>query len=213
MAQEKNKGIDGKQLEILLTDQLKALEANNDLLTTITDKLENLSSNIRQLMENKEPATTKPTPMEVVLKDLIKHDLSEMKEALLQLRQETATQKQPRVWRPKLFSRESEKRFYKFLLAVLATVSVVISVYKFAVHYSDNRQALEQYQLQHDTAVNAWHELYKRQNESGKRRMDSVWRNAVQQKRRFKIIKSRIYVFSILWLRLSLIHYIRNINL
>ncbi len=178
MGQEKNKGMDSGQLELLMNDLLEQQTVNAALLNTLTTKTENLSEKMEQLLSKKNTPSEGATAMEMVLKDVIKNELSAVKNSLSELKQKSETQKPPRVWRVQFFSRESEKQFYKFMTIIILMVSIIFAGYRFAVHSSDNRRSLEQCEQQRDAIIKAWNDLHWRQGVNGKKGKDSVLRDA-----------------------------------
>ncbi len=181
MAQEKNKGMDSGQLELLINDLLEQQTANTALLNTLTTKTENLSKKMEQLLDKKSTPNERPTAMEMMLKDVIKNELSAVKNSISELKQKSEMQKPPRMWRVQFFSREGEKRVHRFMVIAVTVISVVFAGYKFAVHLSDSRQALEQCEQQRDATIKALNDAYRQQGINGKRRMDSVRRKRQQK--------------------------------
>jgi len=78
-----------------------------------------------------------------------------------------------------LFPEQDAKLFYKIVFGRwfmwLATIVFLNFLYKWAIHWSDNKKEVEMQQLQNDRLTNAWNYLYKQSNKGTCKLMDSAW--------------------------------------
>jgi hypothetical protein len=83
-----------------------------------------------------------------------------------------------------LFPEQDAKLFYKIVFGrwflFLVLMVLMTDLYKLSVHWSDNQKEARRKELENDRIKHAWYYLYKWQNKTGKRIMDSAYSKCEQ---------------------------------
>lgn len=78
-----------------------------------------------------------------------------------------------------LFPEQDAKLFYKVVfgrwIIWLTVMLLLVKVYKFGIHWSDNQKEVKVYQLENDRIKKAWYYFYNRQNGRTRKLMDSAY--------------------------------------
>lgn len=83
-----------------------------------------------------------------------------------------------------LFPEQDAELFYKivfgrwFLCMVL--MLLIVNLYNFSIHWSDNQKEVQQIQVENDQIKKAWYYLYEQEGRAGKRIMDSAYMKCKQ---------------------------------
>jgi len=84
-----------------------------------------------------------------------------------------------------LFPERDAKLFYKIVFGrwflFLVLMLLIVNLYKFSIHWSDNQSEIQREELKNDRINKAWYYLYNQQGKAVKRLMDSAyaksWKN------------------------------------
>jgi hypothetical protein len=157
-------------LEEHTQEQANNTKAVNDLITAING----LSGKFRELEEKMDKpkavivsADTRP------IQDIVKKGITDMKLTV-------GSKPQPVVkkFQILLFPEQDAKLFYKvvfgrwFLFLVL--MLLIVNLYNFSIHWSDNQKEVHREELKNDRIKKAWNYLYNLEGKPGKRLMDSA---------------------------------------
>jgi hypothetical protein len=158
-------------LEEHTQEQANNTKAVNDLVTAVNL----LTGKVKELDEKMD----KPKPIIVSadtrpIQEIMKKGLTDMKLTV-------GTKPQPVVkkFQILLFPEQDAKLFYKivfgrwFLFLVLTLL--IINLYNFSVHWSDNQKEVQREQLENDRIKKAWFYLYEQEGKTVKRLMDSAY--------------------------------------
>ena len=84
-----------------------------------------------------------------------------------------------------LFPEQDAKLFYKIVFGrwflFLVLMLLIINLYNFSVHWSDNQKEIQQEQLQNDRILKAWGYLYDMEGKAGKQLMDSAYTKSLNR--------------------------------
>jgi hypothetical protein len=158
-------------LEEHTQEQANNTKAVNDLITAVNG----LSGKFRELEEKIDKpkavivsADTRP------IQEIVKKGITDMKLTV-------GSKPQPVVkkFQILLFPEQDAKLFYKIVFGrwflFLVLMLLIINLYNFSVHWSDNQKKVQQERLENDRIKKAWYFLYNREGKAGKRLIDSVY--------------------------------------
>jgi len=104
-----------------------------------------------------------------------------MKKGLTDIKLTVGTKPQPVVkkFQILLFPEQDAKLFYKIVFGrwflFLVLMLLIINLYNFSVHWSDNQKEIKREELENNRINRAWYYLYEQEGEAGKRLMDSAY--------------------------------------
>jgi hypothetical protein len=104
-----------------------------------------------------------------------------MKKGLTDMKLTVGTKPQPVVkkFQILLFPEQDAKLFYKIVFGrwflFLVLMLLIINLYNFSVHWSDNQKEVQREELGNDRTKKAWNYLYQQEGKAGKRLMDSAY--------------------------------------
>ena len=104
-----------------------------------------------------------------------------MRKGITDMKLTVGTKPQPVVkkFQILLFPEQDAKLFYKIVFGrwflFLVLMLLIINLYNFSVHWSDNQKEVQREELQNDRIKKAWYYLYDQEGEAGKRLMDSAY--------------------------------------
>jgi hypothetical protein len=158
-------------LEEHTQEQANNTKAVNDLVTAVnvlTGKVKELDEKLDKPKQIIVSADTRP------IQEIMKKGVVDMKTIV-------GTKPQPVVKKLQilLFPEQDAKLFYKIVFGrwflFLVLMLLIINLYNFSVHWSDNQKEVQQLQLENDRIRKAWGYLYDQEGKSGKRLMDSAY--------------------------------------
>ena len=155
----------------LAQEQVNNTKTVNDLVTAVnvlTGKIDELNEKV----DNPKPvivaADTRPA------QEIMTKGVADMKIIV-------GTKPQPVVkkFQILLFPERDAKLFYKIVFGrwflFLVLMLLIVNLYKFSIHWSDNQKEVKREELENDRIKKAWYYLYERENGNGKRFMDSAY--------------------------------------
>ena len=104
-----------------------------------------------------------------------------MKKGLTDIKLTVGSKPQPVVkkFQLLLFPEQDAKLFYKIVFGrwflFLVLMLLIINLYNFSVHWSDNQKEVQREELQNHRIKKAWYYLYDQEGKAGKRLMDSAY--------------------------------------
>jgi hypothetical protein len=104
-----------------------------------------------------------------------------MKKGITDMKLTVGTKPQPVVkkFQILLFPEQDAKLFYKIVFGrwflFLVLMLLIINLYNFSVHWSDNQKEVQREQLENDRTIKAWKYLYQQEGKAGRRLMDSAY--------------------------------------
>jgi hypothetical protein len=104
-----------------------------------------------------------------------------MKKGLTDIKLTVGSKPQPVVkkFQLLLFPEQDAKLFYKIVFGrwflFLILMLLIINLYNFSVHWSDNQKEVQRKELENDRINRAWYYLYEQEGKAGKRLMDSAY--------------------------------------
>ena len=158
-------------LEEHTQEQANNTKAVNDLVAVVnilTGKVKELDEKLDKPKQVTVSTDTRP------IQEIMKKGVADMKIIV-------GTKPQPVVkkFQILLFPEQDAKLFYKIVFGrwflFLVLMLLIINLYNFSVHWSDNQKGIQREQLENDRIKKAWYYLYEREGKAGKRLMDSVY--------------------------------------
>jgi len=172
---QKMESIEKDSLQLVLEEfageQAQNTKSVNDLVLAVNG----LTAKVKQLEEK----LGKPQPVTVStdttpIQDIMKKGIVDMK-LIVATRPKTVARK----FQLLLFPEQDAKLFYKVVFGrwflMLVIMLFLTNLYKWGIHWSDNRKEIKIQQLENDRIKKAWHYLYNRGGKSVKRSMDSAY--------------------------------------
>lgn len=160
-------------LEEHTQEQAKNTKSVNDLVAAVNV----LSNKFRELDEKLD----KPKQISVSTDTRPIQEI--MKKGVADVKIIVGTKPQPivRKFQILLFPEQDAKLFYKIVFGrwflFLVLMLLILNLYKFSVHWSDNQKQVQQEQLENDQTKKAWRRLYFEQGRVGRRTMDSIFKH------------------------------------
>lgn len=158
-------------LEEHTQEQANNTKAVNDLVTAVnvlTGKVKELDEKLDKPKQITVSADTRP------IQEIMKKGVADMKIIV-------GTKPQPVIkkFQILLFPEQDAKLFYKIVFGrwflFLVLMLLIINLYNFSVHWSDNQKEVQQTQLENDRIRKAWGYLYDQEGKTGRRLMDSAY--------------------------------------
>ena len=172
---EKMNNAETETLQLVLEEhtqeQVNNTKAVNDLITAVnvlSDKFRELDEKLDKPKQINVSADTRP------IQEILRKGVTDIKLTV-------GTKPQPVVKKIQilLFPEQDAKLFYRivfgrwFLFMVL--MLLIVNLYKFSVHWSDNQKEVQQEQLKKDHLAKAWTYLYNHSGKAERRLMDSAY--------------------------------------
>ena len=155
----------------LAQEQVNNTKTVNDMVTAVnvlTGKIDELSEKVDKPKPVIVSADTRPA------QEIMKKGVADMKIVV-------GTKPQPIVkkFQIQLFPERDAKLFYKIVFGrwflFLVLMLLIINLYNFSVHWSDNQKEVQREQLENDRTIKAWKYLYQQEGKAGRRLMDSAY--------------------------------------
>ena len=164
MSQEKSNLFENESLKMLLEEFTGEQQTNNKILDDLVKSVNQLTGKVSQMEEK----LAKPEPVLVTvdteaMQKIVKEGISTMKVL-------AAAKPRPlvRKFRVLLFPERDAKLFYKIVFGRWFLMLVILfslsCLYRFAIHWNDNRQIVKIVQLENDRIRKAWNLLYHDKN-------------------------------------------------
>ena len=161
----------------LAQEQVNNTKTVNDMVTAVnvlTGKIDELSKKVDKPKPVIVAADTQPA------QEIMSKGVADMKIIV-------GTKPQPVVkkFQILLFPERDAKLFYKIVFGrwflSLVLMLLIVNLYKFSIHWSDNQSEIQREELKNDRINKAWYYLYNQQGKAVKRLMDSAyaksWKN------------------------------------
>lgn len=158
-------------LEEHTQEQANNTKAVNDLITAVnglSGKFQELEAKIDKPKAVIVSADTRP------IQDIVKKGITDMKLTV-------GSKPQPIVkkFQLLLFPEQDAKLFYKIVFGrwflFLVLMLLIVNLYNFSVHWSDNQKEVQRQELENDRIKKAWFYLYGHGGKAGRRLMDSAY--------------------------------------
>jgi hypothetical protein len=155
----------------LAQEQVNNTKTVNDMVTAVnvlTGKIDELSEKVDKPKPVIVSADTRPA------QEIMNKGVADMKIIV-------GTKPQPVVkkFQILLFPEHDAKLFYKIVFGrwflFLVLMLLIVNLYKFSIHWSDNQKEVQREQLQNDRIKRAWYYLYEEEGKARKRLMDSAY--------------------------------------
>jgi hypothetical protein len=161
-------------LEEYTQEQAGNTKAVNDLITAVN----NLSGKFKELEEKVDK------PKAIIVSADTRPIQEIMKKGITDMKLTVGTKLQPVVkkFQILLFPEQDAKLFYKIVFGrwflFLVLMLLIINLYNFSVHWSDNQKEVKREELENDRTIKAWNYLYQQEEKAGRRLMDSAYLKA-----------------------------------
>lgn len=174
MNNDANKLIEQESFKMLLEEFTREQEVHNKSINELIKTVKDLSDKTVQLEEkinNRQPITvhTDTTVMEKIIKNAI---------ANMQIIASTKPQPITKKWQILLFPERDAKLFYKIVFGRwflwLVMILTLACLYRFAIHWSDNRAQIQITQVQNEQLQKAWNNVYQKADKKTKHAMDKA---------------------------------------
>jgi hypothetical protein len=174
---EKMTNTEKETLQLVLEEHTQEQANNTKTVNDLVTAVNNLSSKFRELEEKMDK------PKAVIVSADTRPIQEIMKKGITDIKLTVGTKPQPVVkkFQILLFPEQDAKLFYKIVFGrwflFLVLMLLIINLYNFSVHWSDNQKEVQREELQNDRIKKAWYYLYEQEGKSGKRLMDSAYSN------------------------------------
>ena len=158
-------------LEEHTQEQANNTKAVNDLIAVVnvlTGKVEELGKKVDEPKPVIVSADTRP------IQEIMKNGVADMKIIV-------GTKPQPVVkkFQILLFPERDAKLFYKIVFGrwflFLVLMLLIVNLYKFSIHWSDNQREIQREGLENDRINKAWYYLYDHEGKARRKVMDSAY--------------------------------------
>jgi hypothetical protein len=171
-----------KEAFLLVVEELAQEQAkNNKTVSDLTAAVNVLTGKVDEVKEK----VDKPKPVIVSadtrpMQEIVRKGVAEMK-----IMVGTKPQSIVKKFQILLFPEQDAKLFYKIVFGrwflFLVLMLLIVNLYNFSVHWSDNQKEVQRSQLENERINRAWYYLYDQAGKAGKRQMDSAyaksWKN------------------------------------
>lgn len=172
---EKLNSTEKETLQLVLEEHTQEQANNTKAVNDLVAAVNILTGKVKELDEKLD----KPKPIIVSadtrpIQEIMKKGITDMKLTV-------GTKLQPVVkkFQILLFPEQDAKLFYKIVFGrwflFLVLMLLIVNLYNFSVHWSDNQKEVKREELENDRIKKAWYYLYERENGNGKRFMDSAY--------------------------------------
>jgi hypothetical protein len=175
MSAEKNNLFESEGMKMLLEELTGELQTNNKTLDDLVKNINQLSGKVTQVEEK----LAKPQPVQVTVntdrvQKVVNDGIATMK--VLAAAKPRALVRKVQIL---LFPERDAKVFYKVVFGrwflMLMIMFSLSCLYRFGIHWNDNRKEVKQYQLKNNKIKKAWNYLYLKEGKAIKRLMDSAY--------------------------------------
>jgi hypothetical protein len=172
---EKLNNTEKETLQLVLEEHTQEQANNTKAVNDLVAAVNLLTGKVKEFDEKMD----KPKPIIVSadtrpIQEIMKKGITDMKLTV-------GTKPQPVVkkFQLLLFPEQDAKLFYKIVFGrwflFLVLMLLIINLYNFSVHWSDNQKEVQREELENDRIKKAWNYLYQQEGKAGKRLMDSVY--------------------------------------
>lgn len=170
-----NNQIDMDNLQLILQEFSKDLQdmgkGNGDVIAALNTLSERINQ-FEQKLEQPKSVTVKTDTRPI--ESIVKGGIAEVQKAV-----EAQPKNVIRKFQILLFPERDAKLFYKIVFGRwfmwLTVMLLIINLYKFGIHWSNNQTEIKVQQLENDRVRKAWNYLYKQQGKNVRRLMDSAY--------------------------------------
>jgi len=181
MNQEKNNLFENESLKMLLEEFTGEQQTNNKTLDDLVKGVNQLTGKVSQ-MERKlvKPEPVKATVNTEAVQKVVNEGIATMKVL-------AAAKPHPlvRKFQVLLFPERDAKVFYKVVFGRWFLMLVILfglsCLYRFGIHWNDNRQIVRIVQLKNDRKRKAWHYLYFQKGKDIQNLMDKAYSHVVEK--------------------------------
>jgi hypothetical protein len=165
-------------LQLVLEEHTQEQAGNTKAVNDLVAAVNILTGKVKELDEKMD----KPKPIIVSADTRPIQEI--MKKGLTDIKLTVGSKPQPVVkkFQILLFPEQDAKLFYKIVFGrwflFLVLMLLIINLYNFSVHWSDNQKEIQREQRQNDRILKAWGYLYDMEGKAGKRLMDSAYSKA-----------------------------------
>jgi hypothetical protein len=172
---EKLNSTEKDTLQLVLEEYTQEQAGNTKAVNDLVAAVNLLTGKVKELDEKMD----KPKPIIVSADTRPIQEI--MKKGIIDMKLTVGTKPQPVVkkFQILLFPEQDAKLFYKIVFGrwflFLVLMLLIINLYNFSVHWSDNQKEVQREQLENDRINRAWYYLYDQEGKAGKRLMDSAY--------------------------------------
>lgn len=176
MNAEKINPFGNETLKMFLEELTGELQTNNKTVDDLVKSVNQLTGKVSQIEEK----LAKPEPVQVTVNTDPVQKIVNNGIATIKLLAAAKPQPLVRKFSILLFPEQDAKMFYKIVFGRWFLMLVILfglsCLYRFGIHWNDNRQKTKTEQLENDRIRKAWKLLY--QNKNLRRSMDKTYQNA-----------------------------------
>ncbi len=172
---EKLNNTEKETLQLVLEEHTQEQANNTKAVNDLVAAVNLLTGKVKELDEKMD----KPKPIIVSADTRPIQEI--MKKGLTDIKLTVGSKPQPVVkkFQLLLFPDQDAKLFYKIVFGrwflFLVLMLLIINLYNFSVHWSDNQKEVQREQLENDRIKKAWYYHYDQEGKAGKRLMDSAY--------------------------------------
>jgi hypothetical protein len=172
MSQEKNNLFENEALKMLLEELTGEQQTNNKTLDDLVKSVNQLTGKVSQIEEK----LAKPEPVLVTVDTEAVQKI--VKEGITTMKLLAAAKPRPlvRKFQVLLFPEQDARLFYKIVFGRWFLMLVILfglsCLYRFAIHWNDNRQIVKIEQLENDRIHKAWSNMYSKGSKYIKKTMN-----------------------------------------
>lgn len=176
MNQEKTNLFENESLKMLLEEFTGEQQTNNKTLDDLVKSVNQLTGRVSQIEEK----LAKPEPIQVTVNTEAVQKI--VKEGITTMKLLSAAKPRPlvRKFQVLLFPEQDARLFYKIVFGRWFLMLVILfslsCLYRFSIHWNDNRQIVKIEQLENDRILKAWNLLY--HNKGLRNSMDRAYQKA-----------------------------------
>ena len=183
MSQERNNLFENEALKMLLEEFTGEQQTNNKTLDDLVKSVNQLSDKVSQMEEK----LAKPEPVQVTVNaDRVQKTVND---GIATMKVLAAAKPRPlvRKFQILLFPEQDARLFYKIVFGRWFLMLVILfglsCLYRFAIHWNDNRQIVKIEQLETDRIRKAWDYLYKNQDRKIRKLMEAALIRTLKENR------------------------------
>jgi hypothetical protein len=175
MSQERNNLFENESLKMLLEEFTGEQQTNNKILDDLVKSVNQLTGKVSQMEEK----LAKPKLVQVTVNTEAVQKI--VKEGITTIKVLAAAKPRPlvRKIRVLLFPEQDARLFYKIVFGRWFLMLVILfglsCLYRFGIHWNDNRQIVKIVQLENDRIRKAWHYLYFQKGKNIRSLMDKAY--------------------------------------
>lgn len=186
MNEEKANLFENESLKMLLEEFTGEQQTNNKTLDDLVKSVNQLTGKVSQIEEK----LAKPEPVKVTVNTNRVQKI--VREGIATMKLLAAAKPRPlvRKFQILLFPEQDARLFYKIVFGRWFLMLVILfglsCLYRFAIHWNDNRQETKIEQLENDRIRKAWHYLYFQKGKDIQSLMDKAYNHIRERSKRGK---------------------------